>query len=310
MRADPPTFVTTIGRGSSAHACSYGAYMATAKLGVPAFPLPPSMVTLFASPLRMAGGLTLAVSQSGRSTDIVAALGACSAAGADTVAFVNDADSPLALLARTTCPLHAGPELSVAATKTFITTLAALARFVGHWAGDASLLDGLKSLPEVLETAQSTDLSPLVDLFGDRDRVQRALILGRGPGWPTALEAALKLKEACSLQAEAFTSAEVKHGPMALVGEGYPILMFATRGPAMADLIATAAEMRKMGATVFLMATDGSVGADLVLPGAADPWLDPLVIIQAFHLAAERIARARGLDPDSPPHLNKVTLTL
>jgi len=306
-RDSKPAFVATIARGSSSYACNYGAYMITARLGVPVITLPPSIVTLYQAPLKMQNSLALGVSQSGKSPDIVTVLEACSKAGAKTAAFVNVEDSPLAKLADIFCPLRSGPELSVAATKTFIASMSALARFVGHWNQDQALLDGLKSLPDVLEKAQNVDLSPIVELFQDKDC---ALILGRGSSWSIALEAALKLKETCSLQAEAFSVAEVKHGPRALVCSGYPILIFAPRGQAQKDIALTAEEMREFGASVFLISTSEVNGADLVLPEAADPWLDPLVMIQAFQLAVEQLARKRGMNPDQPPHLDKVTLTL
>jgi glucosamine--fructose-6-phosphate aminotransferase (isomerizing) len=276
-------------------------------MGIPAFSLPPSIVTLYHAPLKMANSLAIGVSQSGKSPDIVAALEACSKAGAKTAAFVNVEDSPMAKMADTFFPLHAGPELSVAATKTFIASVFALARFVGHWNQNRAFLDALKSLPDVLERAQKVDIGAFIDLFHYKDR---AFVLGRGPSWSIALEAALKFKETCSLQAEAISSAEVKHGPKALVDQGYPILMFAPRGQAQKGLIDTANDMRASGANVYLVATTEAEGVDLVLPEAGDPWLDPLVMIQVFHLAVEQLAQARGLDPDEPPHLNKVTLTV
>jgi glucosamine--fructose-6-phosphate aminotransferase (isomerizing) len=255
----------------------------------------------------MANSLAIGVSQSGKSPDIVAALEACSKAGAKTAAFVNVEDSPMAKMADTFFPLRAGPELSVAATKTFIASVFALARFVGHWNQNRAFLDALKSLPEVLERAQKVDIGAFIDLFHYKDR---AFVLGRGPSWSISMEAALKFKETCSLQAEALSSAEVKHGPKALIEQGYPILMFAPRGQAQKGLVDTANDMRASGADVYLVATADVEGADLVLPEAGDPWLDPLVMIQTFHLAVEQLAQARGLDPDEPPHLNKVTLTV
>jgi len=302
-----PAFVTTIARGSSDHACNYGAYVIMSQLGVPVLSLPPSIETLYHAPLRMQNSLAIGLSQSGKSPDIVATLEACAKAGAKTVAFVNVEDSPMAKLADTFFPLHAGPELSVAATKTFIASLSALARFVGHWSQNQTLLQGLESLPGVLENAQKADLDPIVEFFRNRDR---ALVLGRGPSFSVALEAALKFKETCSLQTEAFSGAEVRHGPKALINTGYPILVFAPRGPVQNDLLATAKEMRESGASVFLITTADAEDANLVLPKAGDPLLDPLVMIQIFHLAVERLAQARGMNPDEPPHLNKVTLTI
>jgi len=307
FRANKPTFVTTIARGSSDCACNYGAYLITAEMGIPVISLPPSLVTLYQAPLKMQNSLAIGVSQSGKSPDIVAALEACHNAGAKTAAFVNVEDSPMASSADIFCPLRSGPELSVAATKTFVASLAALARFAAHWNQDQALLDGLKSLPDVLESAQKLDVSPMLELFRDKDC---AFVLGRGPSWSISQEAALKFKETCSLQAEAFSAAEVKHGPKALVASGFPILAFAPRGPVQHDLVAVVSEMRAFGASVFLIATEKVEGADLVIPAPGDPWLDPLVMIQVFHLAVEQLAQARGMNPDHPPHLDKVTLTV
>lgn len=307
LRREPPAVVATIGRGSSNHACGYAAYLLGALLGIPAASLPPSLVTLYRSPLRLAGQLALVVSQSGRSPDLVRSLEACAAAGARTWAFVNDLASPVAALAQTVFPLHAGEERSVAATKTFVATLAALARLVGHWAGDAELLAALAALPEVLEAAERVPARPLVDALAGVDRM---LVVGRGPSLGVALEAALKLKEACGIQAEAFSEAEMRHGPLALVGPGYPVLVLAPRGAVRAPLLALADDARRAGARVVVMAAGAAAGADLEVPAAASAWLDPVVLIHAFHLAVEPLAAGRGRDPDRPPHVGKVTLTV
>jgi glucosamine--fructose-6-phosphate aminotransferase (isomerizing) len=310
LRSDAPGFVCPVARGSSSHACCYGSHLITARLGLMSAQLPPSAVTLFGAPLKLRGSLAVGLSQSGKSPDIVATLDACGKAGARTIAFVNAEDSPMAKLAGTVLPLHAGPELSVAATKTYVASLSALARLVGHWGQDEALLEGLKALPDAMEKAQAADLGPFVELFRDKER---ALVLGRGPSWPVALEAALKFKETCSLQAEAFTSAEVKHGPKALVGQGYPLVVFAPRGKAQADLLAAAKDMCGAGAKVIVFsASDADLGGatTIRLPQAPHPALDPLVLVQAFHLAVERLAQARGLNPDEPPHLAKVTMTV
>ncbi|MCL1892944.1 MAG: SIS domain-containing protein [Holophagaceae bacterium] len=307
LQKNAPAFIATVARGSSDHACSYAAYMITAQMGIPVMSLPPSVVTLYQSPLKMRNSLAIGVSQSGKSPDIVSTFDECARSGAKTVAFINVEDSPLAKSAEFFFPLYAGSEQSVAATKSFIASLAAIARFVGHWSHNQALLDALKRLPEILEVAQKTQLSQVVELFHNK---KNALVLGRGPSCSIAMEAALKFKETCSIQAEAFSSAEVKHGPKALIEPKYPILMFAPRGPAQKDIVDTAKEMRALGADVLLISTQKSDEANIVLPCAGDPWLDPLVIIQVFHLAVEQLARERGMNPDNPPHLNKVTLTV
>ena len=188
----------------------------------------------------------------------------------------------------------------------FITSLVAGARLVAHWQNDPELLDGLAALPDALRAACNVDWSPAIEVLAPARNI---MVVGRGISFPVALEASLKFKETSALQAEAFSGAEIKHGPMALIEEGYPLLIFATRGPTQAGLLALAEEMRGRGARVLLAAPDDVAQRDLTLPVAATPDLDPIVAIQAFYVMAAKLSAARGLDPDRPRHLNKVTQT-
>jgi len=307
LRVAPPPSVVTIARGSSDHAAGYLGYLVMTQLGCPVASLPPSVVTLYQAPLRLAGSLAIAVSQSGQSPDVVNTLQACGAAGAVTAAMVNQLQSPLTSVAASTIPLHAGPERSVAATKSFVASLSAMARLVGCWKEDAALLDALHALPDTLAAACESDVTPLVEALAGEERL---LVLGRGPGFSIALEAALKFKETCGVHAEAFTVAEVQHGPMALIDEQFPLLIFAPRGPAQAGLASVAEEFRSQGAKVILVGPAALPGVNLVVPESPHPLLDPLCQVQAFYLAAAALAEARGLDPDAPRRLKKVTKTL
>jgi len=168
------------------------------------------------------------------------------------------------------------------------------------------LRGALDGLPRALERASGQDWRRGVSALKDADRL---FVIGRGLGLPIAMETALKFKEVCGIQAEAFSGAEVKHGPMALIEEGYPLLVFAPRGPAQAGLLALADEMRRRGARVLVAAPVGTPDAELPLVVAGHEDLDPIAAIQTFYLAVEALARARGLDPDKPRHLSKVTLT-
>ena len=301
-----PKLALTVARGSSDHAANYFAYLAMRRLGVPVVSLPMSLVTLHRAPLAVAGQFALAVSQSGESPDLVETMSALREGGAITVAFVNRVESPLARHCEWVVPLCAGDERSVAATKSYIATLAAIARLVGHWQGDAGLLRAIESLPDRLEAASRVDGSPLIDaLLG----AERAMIVGRGLGFAAALEAALKLKEICAIQAEAFSSAEVRHGPMALIDDGYPLIVFALRGPEQAGIIEFAREMRLRGARVILAAPVDVADADVTFAVADNEVLDPIVAIQSFYLIVAKLAEARGLDADAPRHLSKVTRT-
>ena len=306
LRADAPRSLLTIARGSSDHAAHYMAYLTMARLGRLVTSLPMSLVTLYQSRLLREGLLSLAFSQSGQSEDLVVPTRFFRAGGARTVAFVNDTASPLAQAAQWVFDLHAGSERSVAATKSHIAQLVAGARLVAEWQDDQALRLALDALPADLQRASEQDWRSGVDAFADVDRL---LVVSRGLGLAVAMEAALKFKEACGIQAEAFSGAELRHGPMALVEEGYPLLVFAVRGPAQPGLLALAEDMRKRGARVLLAASRGTAHADLPLATSDAEDLDPILAIQSFYPMVEALARARGRDPDAPRHLAKITVT-
>jgi glutamine---fructose-6-phosphate transaminase (isomerizing) len=305
-RSTPPEALLTLARGSSDHAAHYVAYLVMARLGRLVTSLPLSLVTLHGAQLRTEGLVALAFSQSGQSPDLVEALQALRARGAQTLALVNDEGSPLAHATDKVLPLHAGPERSVAATKSFVAQCVAGARLVAAWQGDDALAAALQALPEALQRALATQEAWCEAALPVLRDAERLYVVGRGLGLAIALEAALKLKEVCGLQAEALSGAELRHGPMALIEPGFPVLVFAPRGPAQAGLLALADELlRARGARVLLAAP----GAPMPLAESAEPDLDPIAAIAPFYAMAEALARARGRDPDRPPHLAKVTRT-
>lgn len=306
LRTHPPSHVLTVARGSSDHAASYLAYLTMLRTGQPVTSLPMSLVSLEHAPLLAKGALAIAISQSGQSPDVIAPIRYFRDGGATTVALVNDTASPLAQTAEHAIGLIAGPERSVAATKSFIASLVAGLQLVAHWQNDTKLITAMRELPEQLALAAQADWSPAVELLAPANR---CMVVGRGLGLPVALEAALKLKETSSLQAEAFSGAEVKHGPMVLVEPGYPMLVFALRGPALLTQVQLAREMRKRGAAVALIAPPEVAERDLTLPQSSHPVFDPICAIQAFYVLAAQLSTARGLDPDQPRHLQKVTQT-
>jgi glucosamine--fructose-6-phosphate aminotransferase (isomerizing) len=306
LRAQPPVSLLTIARGSSDHAAHYAAYLVMARLGRLVTSMPMSLVTLYQSEIRCEGLASFAFSQSGQSPDLVGPTRYFRERGAVTCAFVNESDSPLGRAAEWVFPLHAGQETSVAATKSFIAQLVAGARLVAAWQNDATLTAALQQLPPAMERACNTDWSPALEVLAEADRL---FVIGRGLGLPVAMEAALKFKETCGIQAEAFSGAEVQHGPMRLIEEGYPLLVFAPRGPAQAGLLEVARTMRARGARVLLAAPAGTADANLPLVESPVEELDPVCAIQGFYPMVEALARARGNDPDRPPHLKKVTRT-
>jgi glutamine---fructose-6-phosphate transaminase (isomerizing) len=306
LRACPPTSLLTVARGSSDHAAHYMAYLVMARLGRLVTSLPMSLVTLYQSKLVCDGLVALAFSQSGQSPDLVAPMRYLGEHGARTLAFVNDTASPLAQASQHVFGLHAGHELSVAATKSYIGQLVAGASLVSAWQPDAAFSAALRELPEALRYAAAQDWSAGIESLL---RVERLYVIGRGTGLPVAMEAALKFKEVCGIQAEAFSGAEVQHGPMALIGEGFPLLVFAPAGPAQAGLLAVATQMRERGAQVLLAAPAGTPFCQLPIVGTGGVDLDPISVVQSFYRMVEGLARARGLDPDRPRYLNKVTRT-
>lgn len=306
LQHEPPQALLTVARGSSDHAAHYMAYLVMARLGRLVTSLPMSLITLYRSRLQCQGLLALAFSQSGQSPDLVAPLQELGARGARTLAIVNDAASPLAQAAQGVLPLHAGAETSVAATKSYIAQLVAGAALVAAWEEERSFQDGLQALPDALAAAWAQDWSAAIETLRGAERLY---VIGRGTGLALAMEAALKFKEVCGLHAEAYSGAEVQHGPMALVEEGFPMLVFAPRGPAQPGLLQLATQMRARGAKVLLAAPPGTPGAVLPLVNAGHEDLDPIAIAPSFYRMVEALAHARGLDPDHPRHLAKVTRT-
>jgi glutamine---fructose-6-phosphate transaminase (isomerizing) len=302
----PPAGLLTLARGSSDHAASAMAYAVMSRLGRLVTSLPMSLLTLYGARFDGPHLWAVAFSQSGQSPDLVEPLRQFGQGGAQTLAVVNDTASPLAAAARWVLPLHAGPEASVAATKSFIAQWVVGLRLVLACQGDAALAAALRTLPEALRRAAAADWTSPFDGLRQTDSL---FVVGRGAGLSAALEMALKFKETCGIHAEAFSGAEVQHGPMALVGPGFPLLVLAPRGPAQAGLLALADAMRQRGARVLLAAPPGTPGVELPLQPADHEDLDALCAVQSLYPAVEALARARGLDPDQPRHLAKVTRT-
>jgi glutamine---fructose-6-phosphate transaminase (isomerizing) len=311
LRAAPPALVVTCARGSSDHAATYAKYLVETGLGVPTVSAAFSTVSLYDAPVATAqgaGSLCLAISQSGRSPDMLATVQRQKDAGALVVALVNDESSPLAGLADVVLALCAGPERSVAATKSYITSLAGIAALVAAWRQDAGLEQAVAALPAQLDAAFTLDWSPLAAGLVEATSL---FVIARGYGLGAAQEAALKLKETSGLHAEAFSSAEVRHGPMAVVRAGFPVIALAGPDTAGQDVRALCGEFAARGARVWLAdATGATVPGVTALPAlAARAELAPLLMIASFYRMANALSLARGNDPDQPPYLAKVTRT-
>lgn len=299
-------YFVSVARGSSDHACTYLKYAAELLLGLPMTSVGPSVASVYGARLQVAGALALAVSQSGQSPDIVRLTRSLREGGARTIAITNNPASPLADAADATLPVQAGPELSVAATKTFVTSGVAGLWFLAELAADGAVLAAIRSLPEALGRATGCDWGPVADAIGEGS----LFTLGRGPSWAIANEAALKFKETCRLHAESYSSAEVLHGPVSIIDEGFPVLAFAAADAAEPALAEVADTLAKKGARAF--ATSDLVTRAFRLDHVRTAhWLtDPLAQIVSFYAMVEEVARRRGIDPDTPRHLRKVTETI
>ncbi|WP_047170493.1 SIS domain-containing protein [Novosphingobium sp. Rr 2-17] len=306
LRNAPPSVVVTCARGSSDHAALYLKYLIETQIGIPVASAAPSVSSVYAAKILPGSALVIAISQSGRSPDLLSTVAAYKQAGARIVALVNDETSPLAAAADHLLPLYAGPENSVAATKSYIASLAGAAAIAAHWSGDERMVSALDTLPEALSLAH--DLAPfgLVSALAD---ARNLFVIGRGFGFAIAQESALKLKETCGLHAEAYSAAEVRHGPMAIVDAGFPILAYAGSDASGDSVREAVSEFALRGAPVFLLDALAVYGGHSLQKLAGHPALEPLLMIQAFYPEVNALSLARGFDPDKPAHLRKVTQT-
>lgn len=305
--AEPPVVVSLAARGSSDHAATFFKYLMEARTGIPTASIGPSIASIYKAPLKLASAVHFTISQSGASPDIVALQAAAKQGGARTVAIVNVPDSPVGREADVTIALGAGDENSVAATKSFIGSAAALAAVAAAASKDTQLARGVAALPDALAKSAETDTGALSDWLVVEESL---FVCGRGAGLGIALESALKAKETAGQHAEAFSTAEVMHGPTRLVQNGFPIIayvpedeVFAHNRDALDTLIALGGRT-----AVFSSVPLGQV--PMIVPSTGCGLIDPLVALLPYYRMIETVTRMRGFDPDKPRNLKKVTETV
>ncbi len=306
LRALSPGIVATCARGSSDHAATFAKYLIETHAGVLTASAAPSLASLYRAQMRLKDGLFLIISQSGASPDLVLSAKEAKRAGAYVLALVNAPNPPVADFADDVLPLCAGEERSVAATKSFIASLAAIIGLVAHWTQDRALESALASAPDQLRKAAHLDWSAAASALTNAESMY---VIGRGLGYGIACETALKLKETCRIHAEAFSAAELRHGPLALIKPGFPVLLLAQSDPTRESVAELASDLARLGANVFL-AGASAPGAATLPSLDAHPALQPMLLAQSLYRFAHDVALARGYDPDHPPHLEKVTETL
>jgi len=301
-----PRAVITCARGSSDHAATYAKYLIETHAQVLTASAAPSVSSVYGVTQDVRGCLVLAISQSGRSPDLLASVASAKASGATVLALCNSADSPLMATADLVIALNAGPERSVAATKSYLASLAAIAQLVAAWKEDAKLEQALAQLPDLMDRSWALDWSAALAELQSADNLY---VVGRGLGLSAAQEVALKCKETCGIHAEAFSSAELRHGPFALLRKGFPALLLAQHDGTRPGIEALAVELARRGVPVLLAGAHaaGSVSLPSVEVAAE---LAPILLVQSAYRMIASLAVRRGLDPDRPPHLHKITETV
>jgi glucosamine--fructose-6-phosphate aminotransferase (isomerizing) len=305
-------YVVIVARGSSDNAARYAQYLFGAHNRLQVALATPSLFTLYHTPPQLDGALVLAVSQSGQSPDIIEVVAEGKRQGCPTLAITNAPNSPLALASEYHLYIHAGPEKAVAASKSYTASLGALALLSTALSEDSSRLAQLQGVPDVIEQT----------LMGLRDVVSRVeryrymahcAVIGRGYNYSTAFEVALKIKELTRTVTEPYSSADFRHGPVAMVRDGFPVVLVAPRGAAFADMRMLTMDIRGLGAELLIISDDAELLSQahlaMPLPGGLPEWLTPIISVLPGQLFAMALAEAKGLDPDSPIGLRKVTET-
>ncbi len=307
LRTIDPACIVTCARGSSDHAALYFKYLVEMKLGIPVCSMGPSIASVYGARLSMKQVPMFAISQSGGSQDLTALMKAAGEGGAPTIALTNDVASPLAQTAEHVLSMAAGSELAVAATKTYVCSLVSLAAVTAGLSADDNLIDAIKSLPDILARSLNCDWSHAIEPLS---RIDGLFVVSRGPALAIGQEAALKFKETCRLHAEAYSAAEVRHGPIALAGKGFTALAFNTRDAGATSILEAISAMRAAGARVF-EARPEKGNMDILPTVAADHvLLDPISQIVSYYSFIEQLSVATGHDPDRPALLQKVTVTV
>lgn len=306
-----PALAMLAARGSSDNAARYGQYLLGAFAGLPTALATPSLFTFYRRPPQLDRTWVIGISQSGRSPDIVAVVEEARRQGGWTLAITNDPSSPLASAAHVVLPLRAGEERAVAATKTYTAQLIALALLAAAWTEDATMREDLLQLPEAMAQALGTEAAAR-EAAAFWWRAVHGVVIGRGFNYATAFEVALKLKELTYIVAEPYSSADFLHGPVALVEPGFPVFLIAPGATFRVEMESLAHMLREREAHLTLCSEDPGLLAlaevGIPLPPVPE-WLSPVVAVIPGQWFAVSLARLKGLDPDQPRGLRKITET-
>src|SRR5438067_6050681 len=311
LRGDDVRYVVIASRGSSSNAARYAQYVLGRAHRVPVMFATPSLYTIYEQPPRLTGAVVVGISQSGASPDVASVLAEARRQGRPTIALTNVADSPLARAADVVLPLEAGEERAVAATKTYLNSLGAIALLFAASDGPVAEAE-LEEMPGVLrrQIELSLETAPALEEYADS---VGATVVARGVNYGTAFEIALKIRELSGLVVEAYSPADLMHGPIAAIRPGWPVIVVAPTGPARPSVEDLVLPLRERGARIIAVSDVSAVlrraQTRLPLVARVPEWLSPLTAVIPGQLTALRLAQLRGLDIDSPAGLKKVTLT-
>jgi glucosamine--fructose-6-phosphate aminotransferase (isomerizing) len=304
--------VVIAARGTSDNAATYARYLIEIVAGIPVTLAAPSVFTLYDARVDFSGCLVLGISQSGQATDVVQTLATARASGALTACITNMPNTPIVEVSDHALYCYAGEERSVAATKTYTTTQALLALLAGQWANCRTLLDGLRALPDQIAEVLKLD-SEIAQLVERYRYIQDCAVLARGLNLATALEAALKMMETNYIVVKSYSGADFLHGPIAMISPGFPCFLYAPDGKAFPWMLDLAHKLEERSAEMIVFAHSDAIlklaTRPIKIAGTVDEMLSPILYIVPGQLWACRLAGARGLNPDSPRGLSKVTLT-
>jgi glucosamine--fructose-6-phosphate aminotransferase (isomerizing) len=312
LRRDDVGYVLIASRGSSSNAARYAQYVLGRAHRVPVSFATPSLYTLYEQPPRLDGALVIGISQSGRSPDVKEVIEEARRQGRPTVALTNDPSSPLAQASDEVLALEAGDELAVAATKTYVNSLGAIALLFALATDDRAALAELERMPShlALQIERSWDDSRAIERLG---AIEGGTVIARGVNYATCFEVALKIRELSGLLFESYSAADLMHGPVAAIGAGWPVIAVAPRGPALPVMLEALEALGARRPRLVVVSDDERALArdEIALPlwTHVPDWLSPLVAVVPVQLAALRLAQLRGVDLDHPHGLQKVTLT-
>ena len=312
-RAQPPRFIFLAARGTSDHVALYAKYLFEVMTGIPTGLAAPSISSIYHARVSVEGALYIGISQSGEAADVIAVLEQSGKDGADTLAITNVADSPLTATAQETILLHAKPELSVAATKTFTSSMAVLLMLAAAMGRSRQLRDDLQRLPELIAEVLAAEEHIRAHVERFRYLVE-CVVLGRGYNLATAYELALKLRETSYVLAQPFASPDFVHGPIAMLQEGFPVIAFANSGATLASVLDVIEQAQARGAETVVIgnARKALHMADIAIPvndGKVPEVISPFPSIVAGQIFAHALSLVKGYNPDHPRGLHKVTIT-